>query len=159
MFELYDNENKITKNKYDIIYKFIIDNYLDRFKDKKRDEVDTIDAYNNWVNMILNTQNYNILLYYKNNKIIGFIAFMYIDNYLCLSEVQFDINYKNKGYLKDMLKEVINRSDKSKYDKIYENINKNNELSKNVFTHIGFKNLEKNRKEISYNDLLKWINS
>lgn len=159
MFELYDNKNKITKNKYDVIYKFIIDNYLDRFKDKKRDEVDTIDAYNNWVNMILNTQNYNILLYYKNNKIIGFIAFMYIDNYLCLSEVQFDINYKNKGYLKDMLKEVIDRSDKSKYDKIYGNINKNNELSKNVFTHIGFKNPEKNRYEISYNDLLKWINS
>ena len=159
MYELYNNENKIPKEKYDIIYRFIIDNYFDRNKElgKDRENIDTKEAYNNWVNTILNTKDYNILLYYKDNEIIGFVAFMYKGNYLCLSEVQFDMQYKNKGYLVKMLKEIINKSDKTKYNMIYGTINKNNELSKNVFTHIGFINTEKNRYEISLEDLIKWL--
>ena len=141
MFELYNDKNKIPKDKYDVIYNFITDNYFDRCKDKN--QIDSKEAYNNWVNTILTTKDYNILLYYNDNKIIGFISFMYIDNYLCLSEVQFDIKYKNKGYLKNMLKGVIDNSDKSRYNMIYGTINKNNELSKSVFTHIGFVNTKK----------------
>lgn len=161
MFELYNNKNKITKDKYDVIYRFIISNYFDRCKDKlaEKDQIDTKEAYNNWVNTILTTNDYNILLYIENKKIIGFVSFMYTDNYLCLSEVQFDPKYKNKGYLKTMLKGVINYSDRAKYNMIYGTINKNNELSKNVFKHIGFINTEKNRYEISYNNLIKWLNS
>ena len=111
------------------------------------------------VNTILNTKDYNILLYYEDNIIIGFIAFMYIDNYLCLSEVQFDKKYKNKGYLKNMLKEVIKVSDKQRYNTVFATINPSNELSKSVFTHIGFINTEKERYEISYDHLFKYLNS
>ena len=159
MFELYDNKKKIPKTKYDVIYKIIVDNYFDRNKEllSKRDEIDTEEAYNNWVNTILNTKNYNILLYYKDNKIIGFTAFMYTNNELCLSEVQLNIEHKNKGYLKNMLREVIKSTDKNKYDIIYGTINKKNLLSKQVFTHIGFKNTDKNRYEITKEKLDDWL--
>ena len=159
MFELYNNENKIPKDKYDIIYRFIIDNYFDRNKEleKDREKIDAKEAYNNWVNTILNTKDYNILLYYKNNQIIGFTSFMYKDDYLCLSEVQFDIKYKNKGYLKNMLKEVIKVSNTKIYKKVYGTINPSNELSKQVFTHIGFINTEKKRYEIDLVNLIEWL--
>ena len=159
MFELYNYDQKIPKNKYDSIYKIIIDNYFDRNKElvSIREEIDTQEAYNNWVNTILNTKDYNVLLYYIDNKIIGFTAFMYIDNELCLSEVQLNIEYKNKGYLKNMLREVIKVSDKTRYSMIYGNINDNNLLSKQVFAHIGFKNTSKNRYEISKEDLNVWL--
>ncbi len=154
MFELYSIDNKIPKYKYDYIYNMIKDNYFDirgRNNDSK-------EKYNTWVNMILNTKDYYILLYVLNNKIIGFIAFMYHDNYLCLSEIQFDKEHKNTGLLKNLLGEVIRISDKSKYDNIYVTIS-NNELSKDVFEHIGFKYVGGVRYEISYEDLNRWINN
>ncbi len=160
MFELYNYDKKIPKTKYDAIYKIIINNYFDRNKEliSKRKEIDTKEAYNNWVNTILNTKDYNILLYYIDNSLAGFIAFMYTDKELCLSEVQLEKQYKNKGYLKNMLREVIKVSNKERYNMIYGTINKNNLLSKQVFTHIGFKNVYNNRYEISIDELNSWIN-
>ena len=158
MFELYSYENKIPKEKYDVIHKIILDNYFEVHPEINKDEYDYVNTYNTWVNTILNTKDYYILLYYIDNKIIGFVAFMYKDDYLWLSEVEFNMNYKNKGYLKTLLKKVIDISDKSRYSKVIGQINPKNTLSRAVFTHIGLVNTYKNRFEISLDNLLKWLN-
>ena len=160
MFELYNNDNIIPKSKYDEIYRIIVDNFFDRNKVlvAKRDEIDTKEKYDHWVNTILNTKDYNILIYYDENMIIGFAAYRYIDDYLCLSEVQFNANYKNKGYLRELLKNVIIRTDKDRYNKIFATTKKDNILAQQVLNHIGFVNTENNRYEIECTDLLNWIN-
>ena len=95
-FELKDFINKIPKEKYDIIYKIIIGNFFTRNKDLlyKRNEIDTKESYNCWINTITNTDGYNILLYYMNNEIVAFCAYMYVSKGLCLSEVQIQKNIK-----------------------------------------------------------------
>lgn len=151
MFELYNYENKIPKEKYEFIYKIIVDNYFERNKELRsnRDQIDTKEAYINWTNTILNTPNYYILLFYKDDTIAGFVNYMLDKDILFICEIQFSQKYKNKGYLKQLLKEVINVSKKYKYNKISLMINKNNKISINVFKHIGFKNIRDNYYEIS----------
>lgn len=161
MFELYNLENKIPKEKYDKIYQIIIDNYFERNKDliSKRKEIDTEEAYNNWVKTITTTEDYNIILYYLNNDIVAFVAFTYVTDGLCLSEVQIKKEYQGKLILKQLLKEVLKNCKKSKSKKILGTINPNNKKSIQVFTHIGLKNTINKWYEISYNDLEKWINN
>ena len=136
-YELFDFDNKITKDKYDKMHKILIvnENIITK-KDNSSKEM-----YDKWVNMILNTKDYNILLCYKAEELVGFIAFMYLDIGLMLSEVQVKKEYQGKEQiLKNMLKELLKISDKSKYNYIYGTIDNNNIKSIDVFTHIGFKN-------------------
>ena len=153
MFELYSNVNKIPKEKYDVIYKMIVDNY----SEWNPDVIDDADSYNTWVNTILNTEDYYILIYYLDNVIVGFACFMYFDNYLCLSEVGFSKEYKNKGYLRSLLSKVYELSDKSRFNLVYGNVNKKNILSQNVVKHIGFVNTHRNVYEISKDSFEKWL--
>ena len=53
MFELYNYENKILKDKYNKIYKILKNNFY-----KNDNEIIKDEKYNNWVNMILNTPNF-----------------------------------------------------------------------------------------------------
>ena len=159
MFELYGCNFKIPKIKYDEIYKIIIDNYYELNKDKykTKEEMNKKEFYETWVNTILNTKDYYILIYYIKKDIVGFIAYTYINDCLCLCEVQIKKEYQNQNYLKTMLKEVIDKSDKKRYIFISGTINPKNDKSKQVFTHIGFKNTSNNTYKISYDNLMKWI--
>ena len=56
-----------------------------------------------------------------------------------------------------MLKITLEICDKKRSKKIFGTINRKNIKSINVFTHIGFNNITKNKYEISYDNLLKWI--
>ena len=162
MYEIYNNlDNKITKNVYNVLYNIIIDNYFSRNKQLllKRNEIDTKEAYNNWVNTICNTKGYNILVYYYENKIIGFISYMYNTKGLCLSEVQIKIEYQNKyNVLRSMLKILLREEKVGNSIIICGTINPNNIKSISVFSHIGMVNTEKKWYEISGENLLKWIN-
>ena len=153
-YELFDYDNKIPKDKYDKIYKILVENEnIITNKDNSSKEM-----YDKWVNMISNTKDYNILLCYKDNIIVGFIAFMYLDIGLMLSEIQIKKEYQSKyNILKNMLKELLNVSDKNKYEYLYGTISSHNEKSRNVFTHIGFKNEKGILYKIKYDDLFKWI--
>ena len=161
MFELYDYNNKISKEKYYQIYQIIINNYFERNKDliSKRKEIDTEEAYNNWINTITNTKDYNILLYYIDNTIVSFVSFMYMKESLCLSEVQIKKEYQGKKILKILLNEVLKKSNKYKPKTICGTINPKNTKSIQVFTHIGLKNTVNKWYEIDYNDLKKWISN
>ena len=162
MYEIYNNlDNKITKNVYNVLYNIIIDNYFSRNKQLllKRNEIDTKEAYNNWVNTICNTKGYNILVYYYENKIVGFISYMYNTKGLCLSEVQIKIEYQNKyNVLRSMLKILLREEKVGNSIIICGTINPNNIKSISVFSHIGMVNTEKKLYEISGENLLKWIN-
>jgi predicted acetyltransferase len=160
-YNFYDTvDNIISKNVYDklynILYNFYNKNNPDFIKEETKIHVDT--AYKNWVNVITSTPNYHIMVVNDNDKVIGFVAFMYDKEMLCLSEIQIIDECQNKGLLKDILKNVINNTDKNKYKKVYGTINKNNIHSQEVFKHIGLVNRENNIYVISLNNLIKWIN-
>lgn len=154
-YELFTYDNKISEDKYESIYRILLENQnIITGKDNSSKEM-----HDKWVNMILNTQGYNILVCYLNEKIVGFIAFMYLDIGLMLSEVQIKKEYQGThNIFKNMLKEVLEISDKSKYSKLYCTISSKNLKSQGVFTHIGFKKQEGVLYSIDYLDLLKWIN-
>lgn len=160
-YNIYNETNPIKEEIYSKIYKIIITNYGIREKLTKEElkEKDTAIAYNNWINTILYTKDYNIVVFYNaNNKIIGFIAFMYTEAGLCLSEVQIIPEYQSKNNtLRKMLNIIINTCDKKRIEKIYGTINQHNIKSINVFTHIGFNKVNGNKYEILYNELLKWL--
>lgn len=154
MFELYNYENKMPKDKYNKIYKILINNFY-----KNNNEIIKDEKYNNWVNMILNTPNYYILIYSINNNIVGFISCIYIEEGLMLSEVQIKKQYQGKyDILRKMLKYICNICDKDKSKYVLGTINDNNEKSKQVFTYIGFKKEKGILYKISFNNLIKWIN-
>lgn len=160
IFNNSDAKNQIPPKIYKIIYKLIIENYGIRAKLNKEElkKIDKITAYNNWVNMIFTTKDYYITVFFDENKIIGFIAFMYDKRGLCLSEVQINKDYQGKNNnLRKMIKIVLDNCEKQKSKKIYVTINPKNTKSINVFTHIGFCNTEGKIYEITYNNLQKWL--
>ena len=67
--------------------------------------------------------------------------------------------YQGKyNILRKMLKYICNTCDKDKSKYVLGTINDNNEKSKQVFTHIGFKKEKGILYKISLNNLIKWIN-
>lgn len=161
-FEIYNSINKIPKKRYLEMNDILTNDYIKRNGIEKYNENKerlTHEGFNNWVNMITNDPNYNIVLSLIDNKIIGFVCFMYYeDNKLMLSEVQIIPEYQKKNILKLLLTKVIDVADKSKYTTIVGTINKNNINSQQVFTHIGMINTKDNLYEISCDNIMKWIN-
>lgn len=154
MYKIFDYDNKITKKDYVVLYEIAKKNYS-----KIGIGNDSKELFKNWVNIVTNTKGYNILVYYINNSIVGYIAFMYIDIGLMLCEVQIKEEFQGKNeILKSMLKKLCSIVEKRKFNYIYGNINKKNTKSLNVFNHIGFENEKGNLYKISYEKLIKWIN-
>lgn len=155
------NSNKITKEYYDKIFNILVENYA------IREHLDLAtykasvypDGYNTWVKTITTTPDYNIIIYYDNLSIIGFIATMVYEKKMGISEIQIDKEYQGKNNnLKEMMKIMYNELSFDNYDKVYANINSHNIKSINVFTYVGFKNFERNKYVIDIDDLKKWLN-
>jgi MoaA/NifB/PqqE/SkfB family radical SAM enzyme/L-amino acid N-acyltransferase YncA len=153
-FELYDNKNKVPYKRYKEMLEIIIPFY-NKLLNKN---YNSPELYKPWVRMIRNTKDFYVLVCLNKDRVIGFINFMYQDIGLMLSEVQIKEQYQSKhGIFKKMMREVILKSDRSKYQSIYATINPKNQKSKSVFTHIGFKNIDNRLYSISYSDLIKWL--
>lgn len=152
--EIYSYENKVSLDKCNQMLDILVSFY----NDLNGKENNTKEMRDTWINMVRNTKDYFILLFYKDSELLGFINYMYLDYGLMLSEIQISKYYQDKKYLKAMLKELINSLDR-KVDNIYASINSKNIKSKQVFTHIGFMRDKNILYKISYNDLLKWINN
>ena len=135
--------------------KILVENY--NMINDTNDSVDN--SFPEWLNMIENTQNYNMLLCFKNEELVGFICYTYIDIGLMLSEVQIKKEYQGKyDILRKMLKQVIDKSDKRLYSDVYGTISSKNLKSQNVFKHIGFENTKGILYKININTLINWIN-
>jgi L-amino acid N-acyltransferase YncA len=159
-YELYDNHDQIITNaKYNEIYKIFINNcYIIYPEINKEREEKTLEIYKVWHDTILNTPDYYILIAYLDKQIVGFIAFRYIDNYLCLAEVHMAAEYQGKNLLKIILKELINISDQNQYQSIYGTIERTNLRSQEVFKHLGLVETTDNRYETTLANLKKVLN-
>ena len=144
-YELYSFENKIPNKK---ILQMI--DILTSFYGKKDEN------YDSWIDMIKNTKDYFILLGYNNNKLIGFINYMYKGKDLIISEAQIVSDYQNQKVLKNLLKEVILNQTRE-CETVYGTINENNTKSKEVFKHIGFKHAENKLYKMNYKDLYNYL--
>lgn len=100
----------------------MLDILVSFYNDLNGKENNTKEMRDTWINMVRNTKDYFILLFYKDSELLGFINYMYLDNDLMLSEIQISKYYQDKKYLKPMLKELINSLDR-KVDNIYASIN------------------------------------
>ncbi len=166
MFEYYNSINKIPEYRYEEMNQIMYDFHLKITNNNPSFELHGKN-FDNWVNMIRNDENYNIILYIENNKIIGLICYGYYNNELMISEIQIIEEYQYKGLVKILLKEMVKQLDLSRFNGIVcGTIRNDNEHSKQVFTHIGMKpqeedNLNKNYKlyKISYDDLVKYLDN
>ena len=162
MFEIYNSNNKIPENRYlemnDILIKdYILRKGLEEYK--KREKIFKEEGFEYWKSMILNDPNYNIILYLIDEKIVAFICYMLIEDSVCLAEIQIIKEYQGKNnifrkILQKFLEEIKNKN----YKKISATIDKDNQKSRAVFSHIGMINTKDNWFEISLETLEKWLN-
>ena len=101
--EIYSYENKISLYKCNQMLDILVSFY----NDLNGKENNTKEMRDTWINMVRNTKDYFILLFFKDSELLGFINYMYLDNDLMLSEIQISKYYQDKKYLKPMLKELI----------------------------------------------------
>lgn len=157
MINLYDTDidENILRQMYNILIENLFITYPEFLKEKSKH--DNKENYDKWTNMIRSTKNYKVIAYTVSGEVIGFLNYCIIGDELWISEVQVKDNYKNNGILKKLIREFVSIEEVKKYDHIIIHINNNNELSKKVFTHIGFKSIGKTLYRINLKDMKEWI--
>lgn len=150
MISLDKKEDYILKQMYEIL----ISNLFITYPDLEKDKHDNKKNYLKWINMIKSNNDYHVVVYEENNKVIGYLNYMVIENKMWICETQ--VKDKNKKILKKLITYYVKLKDVSNYDKVTIHINSNNILSQKVFTHIGFKLIDNTLYEISMKDLTKW---
>lgn len=159
MLKLYSG-NEINNNILKQMYSILIDNLFityPSFLDNK-EKHDNLENQKRWFNMIKTTSNYYVILYLENNQVIGFLNFCINNNKLWISEIQIKNEYKNKGILKKLIKKFVTLKQAKNFNSVIIHINKKNNLSKKVFSHIGFKLVKESIYSIDLLKLIKWVN-
>lgn len=107
MIIIYNNkiDNNITEEMYNILIENLFITYP-KFLEN-REKHDNIHNKNKWIEMINKTPNYTVITYEEDNKVLGFLNYSIIENELWISEVQIKNEYKDKGILKNLLKEFV----------------------------------------------------
>ena len=141
--------DNILKNMFEIIYTNMSKiNSLDGNK---------IDIYKTWKNNILSNKNLKTCVL-KDKKVYAYIQYILEENKCCICEIEIDKKHQNDHKtFKELLKAFIINTNMNSNCIIYGNINPNNKHSIEVFTSIGFKNIQNNRYEIDYLTLINWI--
>lgn len=150
MISLDKKEDYILKQMYEIL----ISNLFITYPDLEKDKHDNKENCLKWINMIKSNNDYHVVVYEENNKVIGYLNYMVIENKMWICETQ--VKDKNKKTLKKLITYYVKLKDVSTYDKVTIHINSNNILSQKIFTHIGFKLINNTLYEISMKDLTKW---
>lgn len=153
-YKRYNYDNKIPYTRIKEMLSIII-LFYNKFNGKDNSTKEMCEPF---IKYIRNTKDYNILLCYIGKKLVGFVNYMYQDRGLMFSEIQIISECQGKyDILRKMIEQVLLNTDKSRYKYIYGTINPKNIKSRNVFTHIGFVNVEKNLYRISYKSLKEWV--
>lgn len=118
----------------------ICDNFLTLLIQDERKYDTTIDekfvVKDYFINMI---NNQNILLLYKNeNKPIGYIFAKKIDDKYLIDGLCIDINFRNKGIAKKLIKVIIKEIYSLGDYEIFINVLKENKVAVNLYKNIGF---------------------
>lgn len=160
MLKLYSG-NEINNNILKQMYSILIDNLFityPSFLDNK-EKHDNQENQKRWFNMIKTTSNYYVILYIENNQVIGFLNFCINNNKLWISEIQIKNEYKNKGILKRLTKKFVTLKQIKNFNSVIIHINKENNLSKKVFSHIGYKLVKESIYSIDLLKLVEWVNT
>ena len=111
----------------------------------------------NICNNILSNKNLKTCVL-KDKKVYAYIQYILEENKCCICEIEIDKKHQNDHKtFKELLKAFIINTNMNSNCIIYGNINPNNKHSIEVFTSIGFKNIQNNRYEIDYLTLINWI--
>ena len=162
MFEIYNSNNKIPENRYlemnDILIKdYILRKGLEEYK--KREKIFKEEGFEYWKSMILNDPNYNIILYILDKKIVAFICYILMEDSVCLAEIQIIKEYQGKNNIfRKILQKFVEEIKNKNYKKISATIDKDNQKSRAVFSHVGMINTKNNWFKISIETLEKWLN-
>ena len=118
----------------------ICDNFLTLLIQDERKYDTTIDenfvVKDYFINVI---NNQNILLLYKNeNKPIGYIFAKKIDDKYLIDGLYIDINFRNKGIAKKLIKVIIKEIYSLGDYEIFINVLKENKVAVNLYKNIGF---------------------
>ncbi|MFR5856578.1 MAG: GNAT family N-acetyltransferase [Bacilli bacterium] len=118
----------------------ICDNFLTLLIQDERKYDTTIDekfvVKDYFINMI---NNQNILLLYKSeNKPIGYIFAKKIDDKYLIDGLYIDINFRNKGIAKKLIKVIIKEIYSLGDYEIFINVLKENKVAVNLYKNIGF---------------------
>lgn len=118
----------------------ICDNFLTLLIQDERKYDTTIDenfvVKDYFINMI---NNQNILLLYKNeNNPIGYIFAKKIDDKYLIDGLYIDINFRNKGIAKKLIKVIIKEIYSLGDYEIFINVLKENKVAVNLYKNIGF---------------------
>ena len=118
----------------------ICDNFLTLLIQDERKYDTTIDekfvVKDYFINMI---NNQNILLLYKSeNKPIGYIFAKKIDDKYLIDGLYIDINFRNKGIAKKLIKKIIKEIYSLGDYEIFINVLKENKVAVNLYKNIGF---------------------
>lgn len=153
MIKLNNKTEETLRQMYNILIENLFITYPDFLKNK--DKHDNKENYNKWTNMIKNEKDYNIITCEEGNQVLGILSYQPIENVLWICEVQIRREYKNKKIFKRMLKKFVSLNKKNKEVTIH--INDANKISKEVFTHIGFKPVGKTVYKIEMTKLIEYI--
>jgi hypothetical protein len=84
---------------------------------------------------------------------------MLIEDSVCLAEIQIIKEYQGKNNIfRKILQKFVEEIKNKNYKKISATIDKDNQKSRAVFSHVGMINTKNNWFEISIEPLEKWLN-
>lgn len=146
-------EDRIDNENIDLIFEILKEN-----EQKINTQEITNEMKNEWVDMILNTPDYYIIVCKINEEVVAFLSYCIVNIGLMLSEIQIKEEFQGKlDVFRKIIKEFISKIDINKNDKVYATINSKHTKSKEVFTHIGFTNKVGILYEANTKDILKWL--
>lgn len=152
-FSFFTPKDRINNKDINLIFEILKEN-----EQKINTQVITNEMKNEWVNMILNTPDYYIIVCKINDEVVAFLSYCIVDIGLMLSEIQIKEEFQGKlSIFRKIIREFINKIDLNQYDKIYATINGKHIKSKEAFTHIGFVNKCGILYEANTKSILEWL--
>ena len=157
VFKTFDYNNKIDLDYCSKMHEILKNDYIRKNGIETYNNNFDNDGFEKWVEMLRNDENYNIILCFNDDKLIGFLCYMIIDNDIILCEIQIIPEYQKKyGIFRKLFKEL------PKFDNISNvksTIKKDNLHSIECFTNMGMKNTNGLWYEITYIDFKNWLNN
>ncbi len=157
VFKTFDYNNKIDLDSCSKMHEILKNDYIKKNGIEIYNNSFDNDGFEKWVEMLRNDENYNIILCFDDDKLIGFLCYMIINNDIILCEIQIIPEYQKKyGIFRKLFKEL------PKFDNISNvkgTIKKDNFHSIECFTNMGMKNTNGLWYEMTYIDFKNWLNN
>lgn len=152
--KIYDKKNKIPNNILNEMFGIISSNLKMNSINQKIKESD----YDLWKENVLDSKELLTYVEMDEGRVIGYIQFIKGNMDSCICEIQ--VIDKNKGdgkTFRKLLSVFVDTTKLKNTNKVFVNINKNNQKAILIFEKIGFVHMKNNRYEISGEKLINWL--